>query len=243
MAIQTFPMTIAWQKTIAPGVKQIALTKTDGSPLDFIPGQFITLHFPSDDKPIRRSYSIATIPGTSDTIEFAISYLKGGVASEILFNIDDGAELEVSGPYGRLVLRDDDPKRYILVSTGTGVTPYRAMLPQIKHRLEQDENLQVVVLQGVRSREDAFFVEDFLALAETQPRFQFKLFYSRETLTDAAPHEYEGYVQNGFDRLNFTIDDDLVYLCGNPGMIDDAFAICLEFGFSSQQVRREKYIS
>ncbi len=38
-------------------------------------------------------------------------------------------------------------------------------------------------------------------------------------------------------------ENDLIYLCGNPGMIDDAFQYLQEQGFAVQSIRREKYIS
>ena len=44
------------------------------------------------------------------------------------------------GPAGKLIIKDDpDYKRYILVGTGTGIAPYRSMLPDLAKRLEQED--------------------------------------------------------------------------------------------------------
>src|SRR5690606_40648840 len=56
-----------------------------GQPLDFIPGQFIQVHFQyADGTPTRRSYSLATIHdhalGPGDAVEIAVSYVAGGAA-------------------------------------------------------------------------------------------------------------------------------------------------------------------
>ena len=47
---------------------------------DFIPGQFITFDLPIDEKPARRlrSYSIASWPDGTNTIELVIVLLEGG---------------------------------------------------------------------------------------------------------------------------------------------------------------------
>ena len=54
--------------------------------------------------------------------------------------------------------------------------------------------------------------------------------------------EGEGVAQHG-DALGLDPASDIVYLCGNPGMIDDAYALLKAAGFGVQQVRREKYLS
>ena len=123
---------------LAPSVRHLAFERTDGAPFAFIPGQFVQVHFHyADGKPTKRSYSVATI-GAGDTspvqrVEMAVSYVDGGAATALLGGLAEGGTIEASGPYGRFCLMDADTnQRYIFVATGTGVTPYRAMLPQLK---------------------------------------------------------------------------------------------------------------
>lgn len=225
-------------------VRHLAFQRTDNQLLDFIPGQFITIHFSHNDALLRRSYSIATIPGQSDLIEFALSYFQGGAASDLLFNLEPGQAIDASGPYGRLILREDDhPKRYIFVATGTGVTPYRSMLPSFQQRLAADPNLNIVILLGVQSRKDALYANEFVEFAKQQPRFEFRIHYSREHLEEGFPHERTGYVQTSFDDLGLDPQNDIIYLCGNPHMIDNSVDLLKDMGFSIQQLRREKYVS
>jgi ferredoxin-NADP reductase len=230
-------------KKITPNVLHLAFTKADGSTLQFIPGQFLTLLLPTAQEIKRRSYSIATIPTQSSEIEIAISYMPGGIASEKLFNMTPGETITASGPFGRLILKDNEtPARYILVATGTGVAPYRAMLPELANRFTADPNLKVIILLGVQYRVDLLYADDFMAFAKQHSRFEFRAYLSRET-TELQAHEYRGYVQSAFPELNLSADADIVYLCGNPNMIDAAFADLSELGFLPKNVRREKYIS
>ena len=119
------------------------------------------------------------------------------------------------------MLRDDPPARYLLIATGTGVSPYRAMLPQLRTLLD-GENYQATLMLGVRSPEELLFGEDFLALARENSAFQFITSYSRMLSNPPKPHERKGYVQDHLMELNPDPAHDIVYLCGNPDMIDSA---------------------
>ena len=243
-SMKTFQLKFNWSENATPNIKHLAFSREDSDALTFVPGQFITLLFEVEGKTKRRSYSIASIPGKTDETEIAISYMQGGIASETLFNLPADASLTCSGPFGRLVMRDtDEPARFILVATGTGVAPYRSMLPEIARRLEVDVELKFILLLGVQYRKDLLYVNDFIEFSNTHERFEFRAYLSRDELENAQQHEYKGYVQSAFPDLSLDPDEDLVYLCGNPNMIDTAFAWLTDEGFSPKSVRREKYIS
>lgn len=230
---------------LTPTVKHIALTPQDERDFSFIPGQFITVHFEKEGKSLKRSYSIATIPGQEKTISFAASYVKDGPGSEYLFALQLGDLVEVSGPFGRLILKDEPVKRLFLLSTGTGVTPYRAMLPLLTQKMQQQPNLKVIIMEGVQYLQDVLYADDFLAWEKKTPaQGEYRAYLSREDLSsERAPHQYQGYVQSSFDEFAVCPETDVFYLCGNPNMIDDAFAKLQALGFSTSQIRREKYIS
>lgn len=244
MQRKNFTLILNSAKLIAPTVLHLNFHIEGEAVFQFIPGQFITLHIPGPVKELRRSYSVANIyHDGSNTIEFAASYVEGGVASELLFNLKPGAKVTASGPFGRLILRDEQPKRYILVATGTGVTPYRSMLVEIEKRLHAQEQLEVVLLFGVRKPEDLLYRDEFTDFASKNPRFQFCAYYSREQPPQPKPYENKGYVKDAFANLNPDPQRDVVYLCGNPNMIDEVFALLVSKNFPTENIRREKYIS
>lgn len=239
-----FPIVLNWTNYIAPKVLHLNFHIEGETGFQFIPGQFITLLIDTPEKQLRRSYSIAnTYHDGSNTIEFAASYVDGGIASELLFNLKPGEKLNASGPFGRLILREELPKRYIFVATGTGVTPYRAMLAEIEQRLEQQPQLEVVLLFGVRKPEDLLYGNEFAEFAEKNSRFIFQAYYSRAELISPKAYEHQGYVGKAFTNLNPDPHHDIVYLCGNPNMIDEVFALLVNHGFPTENIRREKYIS
>lgn len=242
MTRTTFPLIVTAFKDIAPNVRQISLRPPHDTAFSYVAGQFISIHFSAKGEVLRRSYSIASLPH-EPILHIALSYFKDGPGSEYLFNLKVGDCVTASGPYGRLVLQDTVPHRYILVATGTGVTPYRAMLPELSRRLGKNPSLQVCLVFGIRDPEYALYSEDFLNFAAAHPRFHLRFHYSRAGDIAFRPHEYTGYAQTALPHLQLNPEEDIVYLCGNPGMIDEAFAWLKGHGFQPQQVRREKYVS
>ncbi|MEE9451564.1 MAG: ferredoxin--NADP reductase [Gammaproteobacteria bacterium] len=245
MPLITFTMTLEWIETIAPQIRHFAFRLNDDQTFTWIPGQFVNIHFESGDRTLRRSYSIASIPGQNKLVEFAASYIENGPASQYLWALQPGDEVTTSGPFGRLILRDESPQRYILAATSTGVTPYHSMLNQLAQRLEQTD-LSVTLLFGVRRREDLLYEEDFVEFAKQHSNFSFCAHYSQEKLTelsDVKDYEYSGHVQTGLQHLKPDPQTDIIYLCGNPKMIDDSFEQLKSLGFDVKNVRREKYVS
>lgn len=243
MLADLFPIVLEQSFMLTPKVKHFVFKCTQNPPFDYQPGQFITVHFDRDGKTLRRSYSIANVPTQNNRIEFAAGYVEGGPGTELLFHLKPGDAINITGPFGRLVLKEECPNRYILVATSTGVTPYRAMITALKKQLLINPSLQVVVLQGVQKREDILYGDEFLAFASQHPNVHFHAHLSREDESTLLPHEKKGYVQSAFPGLSLTPEQDRVYLCGNPGMIDDAFSYLKDHGFTTQHIIREKYIS
>lgn len=241
MAITTFPAELAWRRHVTPRVLHLGFRRADGVPLDFVAGQFVNVHFETPEGGTHRSYSVANPPGQDEVFEIAMSPVPGGLATEVLSALAPGDEVPISGPYGRFVLKDDPPCRYVLVGTGTGITPYRAMLPELERRMAHGCSAHVVL--GVWSREEALFAEDFLGMSQREERFDYTACYSREMPGDAAPGERQGYVQAAYEDLGLDPASDIVYLCGNPAMIDESVETLKGMGFDIRQLRREKYLS
>jgi len=241
--LTTFALQVIRNEEIAPRVNHISLTCPEG--FSFIPGQFITIHFEHAGRSIKRSYSIASRPSIDQTIDFAASYVEGGLASEYLFGLKPGAVLQASGPFGRLILRSEPLNRLFLIATGTGITPYRSMLPELAEKIRAEPHLKVFIMQGVQYRKDVLYAEDFHVWAQQFPeQASYRTYLSRENLSAArAAYEYSGYVQSSFSELAVVPEQEVVYLCGNPNMIDEAFALLQAIGLSTSQIRREKYIS
>ena len=240
--MQTQSIRLIDNQPISENARVLRFKKIDGSAFSFRPGEFVSLHIPSaDGEVLKRSYSVATLtetPDNADILEVVASFVENGRATHWFWHTPAGAEIEFAGPHGQLVLPTEAPSRLILIATGTGVAPYRSMLAQMRPWLAQ--GLPIHVLFGVRQRNEAFYLEDFRAQARAFPSFSFTLCMSRES-SDAAD-EYHGRVTGRLAELHPNAESDLVYLCGNPAMVDEVFANLKEKGFGVRSVRREKYV-
>ena len=242
-----FSLRLAASRMLAPSVRHLEFERADGAPFAFIPGQFLQIHFHyADGKPTKRSYSVATI-GNGDggpvrRVEIAVSYVDGGAATALLANLQEGHSIEASGPYGRFCLMDTDAnRRYLLVATGTGVTPYRAMLPQLEKLAAR--GAQVALVYGARNEAELLYGDEFEAFAAKNPHFQFFACFSRVPRAVARPCDRNGRVHVVLEELKPDAAHDIAYLCGNPDMVDQAFAQLKEAGLPIPHIRREKYVS
>src|SRR5690348_6950164 len=242
MSHEKFKFVLQQSRMITPRVLQMSFRRADGQAFSYIPGQLITLHLPFEAMELRRSYSVATIPGSGGDVEIAVTQVDGGRATGLLFAMQPGDEVTATGPFGRFVLREDPPSRYLLIATGTGVSPYRAMLPQLKGLLAEKGHSAVLML-GVRGPDELLFGDDFLKFAQENSGFKFIGSLSRRLSEPALRHERKGYVQEHLMELAPDPKKDIVYLCGNPDMIDTAVEKLKAIGFDNPNLRREKYVS
>ena len=253
MAIQHFPLKLVSRRMLAPSVGHYVFVRDDGAPLDFIPGQFIQVHFQyADGTATKRSYSLATIHdhamGPGEAVEIAVSYVPGGAATALFEGLDAGDTVDASGPFGRFCLVPADTnRRYLLIGTGTGVTPYRAMLPQLERAIAE-RGIQVVLLFGARTPDELLYGDEFRAFADRHPdHFRFVPCFSRELPAEGSPHAHadvrHGYVQQFLPDFAPDPAGDIAYLCGNPNMVDSGFEALKESGLEVKQIRREKYVS
>jgi len=253
VAIQHFPLKLVSRRMLAPAVGHYVFVRDDGEPLDFIPGQFIQVHFHyADGTATKRSYSLATIHdhalAAGEAVEIAVSYVPGGAATALFEGLEEGGRIDASGPFGRFCLMPADTNaRYLLVATGTGVTPYRAMLPQLATAIAE-RGVQVVLLFGARTPDELLYGDEFRAFAGRHPdHFRFVPCFSRVLpepgSAQAHPDVRHGYVQQFLAEFAPQAATDTAYLCGNPNMVDACFEALKADGLPIPQIRREKYVS
>jgi NAD(P)H-flavin reductase len=180
-------------------------------------------------------------------VEIAVSYVQGGAATALFEGLPLDGTIDASGPYGRFCLLPADAnRRYLLIGTGTGITPYRAMLPQLA-QLMRERNVEVVLLQGARNPGELLYGDEFRAFADRHPGFRFVPCFSRELPQPGNPLAHDdarhGYVQNALAEFAPDAQGDIAYLCGNPNMVDACFEALKAANLPVPHIRREKYVS
>ncbi|MBU3070949.1 NO-inducible flavohemoprotein [Aestuariicella sp. G3-2] len=96
-------------------------------PIEFTPGQYITLILDIDGETVRRNYSLSDAPGKQQ-LRISVKREEGGRVSNYLHGrVEVGSELRVTAPCGDFVLQDSQ-RPLFLVTGGVGITPAVSML-------------------------------------------------------------------------------------------------------------------
>jgi glycine betaine catabolism B len=240
-----------WRKGIVTGIKQetyntrrfwIQIPEVDV--FDFLPGQFVTIDLPIHEKPNKRwrSYSIASWPDGTNTIELLIVLLEGGAGTTYLFNeVKEGSELILRGPQGVFTLPEQMDKDVYFICTGTGIAPFRSMMHHIQ--LTNKSHLDIFLIFGTRSQKDLLYFDELKALEKEVKGFYFIPTLSRENWDGQVGYVHGVYEQfvhqkkNGHEQL----PPAHFYLCGWKAMIDEARARIQSLGYDKKQIHLELY--
>ena len=124
----------------------------------FLSGQHFLVRLTAPDGyTAQRSYSVASAPDGSGTIELTVERLPEGEVSSFLHNVVMvGDDLEVRGPIGGwFVWRGDTPA--VLVGGGSGVVPLMSMLRLARQRGQAD---LVRLVVSVRRPGDLYYASE-----------------------------------------------------------------------------------
>ena len=127
-----YPVTLTNKHTLSDNTIQLNF-QVEGE-FDFIAGQFVQFMIEQGGEKKKRSYSIANSPESfhkEGHLEIAISLVEGGLASELFNKAELGLQLEMAGPFGILTAPASHSGQMVLAGTGTGLAPYRSMLPTL----------------------------------------------------------------------------------------------------------------
>jgi len=132
------------------------------SPLDYRPGQFVTLVRPDG---LARAYSLASVPGLDGALELHlhVRHYPDGAMSGWLAEAQPGAEVSLRGPFGECFYVAEDPdKPLLLVGSGTGLAPLYGI---VRDALRAGHSGPITLLHGARRAEDLYLREELAALA------------------------------------------------------------------------------
>jgi len=207
---------------------------------DFKPGQFVTLDLPIHEQKNRRwrSYSIASPPDNTNVFELIIVLLEGGAGTTYLFNeVNEGSLLTLRGPVGKFTLPDPIETDIFLISTGTGIAPFRSMLAHVRNH--QLDFYKIHLIFGTRNSAGILYREEMEQMAREYSNFTYDVAMSREKL-DGFHH---GYLHDVYMKSYQEVSPMRhFYLCGWSQMIDEAVAnIILKMGYNKSQVHYELY--
>ena len=225
--IRKLPCRIAAIEPLSPDVVRVELQLPATERFQYLAGQYIDLLLKDG---VRRSYSMATAPGTASTIELHIRHIPGGRFTDALFGAAEPAVkvrdiLRLEGPLGTFFLREDSNRPVILLASGTGFAPIKALVEQYRLKLEaagsRASPRSLTLYWGGRRPSDLYHDALCREWEQALPGFRYV-----PVVSDALPED--GWTgRTGFVHRAVLEDlDDLsgheVYACGAPIVVDSA---------------------
>ena len=181
------------------------------------------------DEPVTRAYSMANYPDEKGVIMLNVRIASPpprapegtppGKMTSYIFSLKAGDEVTISGPFGEFFAKDTQAEM-IYVGGGAGMAPMRSHIFDQFRRV--NTNRSVSFWYGARSLREAFYVDDFDAIASEHSNFKWHLALSEPLPEDEWTgktgfiHQvlYDNYLKN-----HPAPEDVEYYLCGPPMML------------------------
>lgn len=169
----------------------------------------------------RRAYSMANAPHNGPGVELHIRHMPGGKFTEHVFNAMKEKEiLRVEGPYGSFFLREDSTKPMVLLASGTGFAPIKALIEYLQFK---NIDRPAVLYWGGRRPADLYLDDWVKARLAEMPSLSYV-----PVISDALPEDNwtgrTGFVHRAVMEDFPDLSGHQVYACGAPIVVDSARA-------------------
>jgi CDP-4-dehydro-6-deoxyglucose reductase len=170
----------------------------------------------------RRSYSMANAPhslGNPPAIELHIRHMPGGKFTDHVFGaMKEKDILRLEGPMGSFFLREESAKPMILLASGTGFAPIKAIIQQMQHKAVARP---AVLYWGCRRKADLYQDAWCLETVASMPHLRYVPVLSEPTAEDAWQGR-TGLVHHAVMADFPDLSGHQVYACGAPIMVESA---------------------
>jgi CDP-4-dehydro-6-deoxyglucose reductase len=210
------PARVSQLNLLCPDVMQLKLQLPANDTFSYHAGQYVEFILPNG---VRRSYSMASAPNVRQAegvLELHIRHMPGGLFTDRVFGgLKEKEILRFEGPFGDFFLREDSDKPLIMLASGTGFAPLKALLEHMQFKGIQRP---VSLYWGGRRPLDLYLHDWVLQKAAQWPTLRYV-----PVVSDAlAQDNWQG--RTGFVHLAVLEDfPDLsgheVYACGAPVVV------------------------
>lgn len=172
-------------------------------------GQHVQVEVELDGRRVRRTFSLSSPPRADGLLHLTVKRREGGKVSA-WWNDEAviGDVVTLGAPAGDFVLPSPLPRRLVMLSAGSGITPLMAMVRELEAR---DARCEVVFVHSAHSRSAAIFGRELERIARRRPGLDLRLHLSGEN----------GRIdENALTRLAIEAGDAPAFVCGPAGFMD-----------------------
>lgn len=229
--VKTLPCRIHTLRMLSDDVIEVTLRLPPTSPLHYLPGQYIDIIKGG----LRRSYSIANAPRDDGKIILQIRKVSDGEMSSYWFEeAKENDLLRLEGALGTFCLRQTQASQLVLLATGTGIAPIKAILQQLAKNSAVNTYQKIHVYWGGRAEKDLYWTPDFPELT-----MNYVPVLSRSLSSTGA----QGYVQDAVIAAGIDLQEAVVYACGSESMIESARNKLIAAGLEPKNFHSDAFVS
>lgn len=214
--IKKFPVRVRSLEQVTPDVMLLTLQLPANEAFAYHPGQYVEFLLRDG---ARRSYSMANAPAPDAPMELHIRHMPGGRFTDHVFgNMKEKEILRIEGPFGSFFLREDSQAPIILLASGTGFAPIKALLENMVHK---GITRPTTLYWGGRRPLDLYLNDWVQNLAA-----QHDWLHYVPVVSDAQPEDHwsgrSGFVHQAVLADFPDLSAHQVYACGAPIVVESA---------------------
>ena len=218
--MKKMPVRIASMEKVSSDVMRIFLQLPASEVMQYHAGQYVEFLLRDGS---RRAYSMANAPHTlaadAPKVELHIRHMPGGKFTDHVFGAMKEKDIQrVEGPQGSFYLREDNDAPIVLLASGTGFAPIKALMEHMQHKgITRPTRLY----WGGRRPADLYMNDWVLAQLPLMPHLQYIPVVSNALPEDAWAGR-TGFVHAAVLQDTPSLTAYQVYACGAPIVVDSA---------------------
>lgn len=226
-----------------PDARSFVLEPTDGYPLRYRAGQFLTLLLPLKGTEVRRSYSLSSAPDLDPDPVLTVKRVPNGAVSRYLLDhLRVGDEVRALDPAGRFTLEPADaPARdLVFFAAGSGITPVFSLL---KTALHTEPTAHCTLIYSNRSPRSTLFLSELTQLAEQfSDRFTLQHWWSQPP--GGLPRRLHNTAVERLveEVLRYPRAHAEWYLCGPEDYMRLIRIVLIFLGIAPERIHREVFV-
>jgi len=213
--IRKLPCRVQKMERPASDVMVLYLKLPANERLQFLAGQYIDMLLKDG---VRRSFSMANAPHDDEFLQLHLRNYGGAFSDQVFTKMKERDILRFEGPFGTFFLREDSEKPIVLLASGTGFAPVKAI---VEHAFHTNDPRPLVLYWGARARADLYM--HGLPERWARERSHFKYV---PVLSEPKPDDHwsgrTGLVHHAVMQDLPDLSGYQVYACGAPPMVEAA---------------------
>jgi len=215
LQVKKLPCRVQSIARAAPDVLVVKLKLPQTERLQYLAGQYLEFLLKDNQ---RRSFSMANPPHDDELLELHIRNYGGTFSQHAFERMKERDILRFEAPLGTFFLREEGEKPIVLVASGTGFAPIKAI---IEHAFHVGLTRPMTLYWGGRVRTDLYLDALPRAWARDHPGFTYVPVLSDAPVSDDWTGR-TGFVHRAVMEDFTDLSGHQVYACGNPLMVDAA---------------------